>query len=145
MERRQVEEDIELDQKRQKIEPTEEETNISDVILDCQEKIFSYLDLESLYNVGISSPCLREAAKTMIYRKYEGIDTKKILLFPDSSRSKIFLDSFNVIIISGFKKCLQVLRCFGDKISIVEVFYLFLDSDRTYRSVHYSVLWRSFD
>lgn len=106
------------DQKRRKIGPTEG-MNITDLIEDCQEKIFNYLNFESLVNVVISSPCLRVAAKTAIKRKYGHINTKAIQLIqrPDGHATS---DEYSIEIY-GPKKCLQFVRCFGDNILKVEV------------------------
>lgn len=116
----QAENDSDLDRKRRKIEPTDEETNIINIIEDCQVEIFRYLDFESTVDVGISSPCLREAAKIAIKRKYGSSNNKTVKLWSYSCPCSA---ENNDISIGSFNRCLQFLRCFGDDISKLQINY----------------------
>lgn len=127
----QTEDDDNLDKNlnERKIDPPEEETNITDLMIECQEKIFSYLSFKNIVNVGISSPYLREAAKTVIKRKYGGIDTKTVETFTWINLRYIWCNTNDdQIQITGLKNILQFLRCFGDKISKLNVDYHLMNS-----------------
>lgn len=112
--KRQIEDDDNANQKRQKFE-SKGPTNITDVNEDCLLTIFGHLDLKSMINVGISSPFLRDAAKRAIHHKFGGMNNKNVLLISES-HDTFYTDS-DTIVIGGLKRCLQILRCFGDEIT----------------------------
>lgn len=92
-------------------------TNITDMNDDCLEKIFEYLDPQSLFNVGVSNKYLNISANTVFKRKY---GQKKVYIgsiFVSPLASLNFLDIVNHgIHIGGLEICLQFLRCFGRSI-----------------------------
>lgn len=128
--RQEAGDDSGLDQKRQKLEPAEdevevqqakeEEMNISGVIEDCQENIFNYLDFFDLINVGISSPFFRNVAKKTINRKFCRISDIEIVLTDTE-------DDYSVkgskMFFNNIKKFAQFLRGFGDEISNLNIDY----------------------
>lgn len=114
------------DQKRPKSEINEEKLvdapavkTITTICYDVLERIFDFLDLESLLNVADTCKRLRIAA---IAKFGEMIQTKDM---PDSCsiqsdtivRRAEINTSNGYIQVTGLKFCLQFLRCFGAKVS----------------------------
>lgn len=90
----------------------------------CLEKIFGFLDLQSLFNVAIANEYLRPAAAYVYKRKF-GANEVYINGNIDFLRQKTFeLQWYNQIInIHGLKSCLLYLRCFGTSITKLLINY----------------------
>lgn len=89
---------------------------ITDVCDHCLDKIFAFLDLQSLFNVAVANESLRPAARAVYKKK-----TKKYLhvlhimerVRFDRPANHISINSFNILNVYGLKTCLQFVRCFG--------------------------------
>lgn len=93
-------------------------SKITDINIDCLEAIFSYLSLVDLLNVADSNNYLREAAAVVFVQKFgkkpvqfngmRACRSRKI-----SIRSKLF--------VRDLKSGLQLMRCFGQSVSRLEI------------------------
>lgn len=104
-------------------------TKIIDLNDDCLERIFKYLDFNSLINVAISNRYLRPAASFVYHRRFSNrIIRIKDVRTPSSKRSNsngnILCEvSKKCIIIRDLKKCLQLLRCLRSSVHDVSIHY----------------------
>lgn len=111
--------------------------NIVDVNQFCLEEIFMYLDLEDLLNVANASKYLRPATMTPFTRSHgdKWIDLRHI-----DKNQKLFVESNNEITIFSLKTIFQMLRCFGQSISQLNLFAPYCNANqfRNYRRIlHY--------
>lgn len=118
-------------------ERTRVQTNINNVNIDCLEEIFKYLNLEDLLNIADSSKRLRKAAsfifactyqpKIHIIHSYVHDDVQfvwKLEYYQSCNRKtdseiKKKLDEGQELY--TLKKCFQLLRCFGNRITFLEI------------------------
>lgn len=122
-------------QKRRKRDGKEEEpveseaesksiTNISSKLID---RIFTFLDLESLLRVAHTCKQLQNAA---IAKYNDDFSQREVRLYPFESRrhsqaSGIRLSPINFMQVFGLDFCFPFLRCFGAKMSHLNVLYNF--------------------
>lgn len=115
---------------------TQSMTKITDLNDDCLTKIFGYLNLPNLLNVAVSNEWLRPAAN-LVYRhrfgknriKINGIDSiegdlniKQIEIWRSFQLSSIKWQSSHIVT-NGLKVALQMLRCFGESITNLDIDY----------------------
>lgn len=95
----------------------EAKTTITDLCYDCLERIFSFLDLESLLNVAYTCKSLQNVAAT----QFDAADGETPIFlqpyFSLASEKSEICRNFEVIKVIGLKLNLQFLRCFGEKIT----------------------------
>lgn len=116
---------------------SKEESNISEVVDDCLEKIFGYLDFINMVNVGISSPRFRNAVKGAIHRKYGSID-RKTIVHSEQGNARYYVDERNITI-KSIHNLLPFLRSFGDsilKLSIRKMSYTNDNWERISEYIH---------
>lgn len=87
---------------------------LTEINIDCLESIFDRLNFIDLLNIADTSSSLKGAAELVFARKY---GKQKFWLDLDHHCSiPTLCEQQNVIKISDSKTCLQILRCFGEKI-----------------------------
>lgn len=101
--------------------PAVEETKaLSNIYYDCLERIFDFLDLESLLNVADTCKHLQVAAAVKF--AYDFGDAL-VTMFPIGSTNRIENHACSKkIFVCGMTMCLSFLRCFGAQISKLSVF-----------------------
>lgn len=101
------------------MESSNTQMKISDIPPFCLEHIVMYLDLEDLLNIADANKCLRSAAQTSYARKYAGklliIDRYVGGLWKDTSNTQIRIENLKMIF--------QLLRCFGQMITELYMYY----------------------
>lgn len=104
---------------------------ITDLDDYCLEKIFTHLDVPSLFNVAASNAWLRPAAQYIYKRKFGECMVSLTALKPctcSHCESQIKLsDNDNVIIVLGLKASLEYLRCLGASVGILTIMYRLAD------------------
>lgn len=111
--------------KRRKLEIMEEpnciemNTKITDINIDCLEKIFKHLGLVDLLNVADSNSYLKIAAEMVYSSKFDRVQITNMKL----CQKRTMFDSENCsdIKVSDLKISLQLLRCFGHLIKKLEI------------------------
>lgn len=103
---------------------------------DCLMKIFNYLNLRNLFNVGIGNEWLRPAAACVYKQKF---GAKRAIIHECDDICHFMypapVESSNRIDIYGLKMCLRYLRCFGPSIRDISIDYNKSQSKR-YQHVH---------
>lgn len=100
---------------------------------ECLVKIFSRLDLKSLFNVAIANEWLRPAAAKIYGKKY---GVRIVHIKPSKPNGFLPLIEFeDAIAINGLKWCLLFLRCFGKFITNLKVSYR-LNSNAAYGHIN---------
>lgn len=94
------------------IENTIEVTKIIDLNYDCLEKIFDRLDFVDFFSLALSNKSLQSAAVSAFNRK---CGVKKIYLDP-MRVDRTSIDEVRIIVF-GLRPCLQLVRCFGEKLT----------------------------
>lgn len=109
------------------------EMKITDLIDDCLEKIFEYLDLLSLFNVIVANANLRPAAVIVFKHKF----SKNCRIHIDPLALDLIRKSFrHYILVNSLKTCLQYLRCLGSSISGLDIWYEDSINDKQYDLIH---------
>lgn len=95
-----------------------DEKTITNIYYDCLERIFDFLDLESLLNLAQTCKRLQIAAAAKISDEY---GRKCIIISPITWFAKIEFTADGRLLVLGLKPCLSFLRCFGPKLSHLHV------------------------
>lgn len=95
---------------------SKQETTLINICYDCLERIFGFLNFESLLNVANTCKRLQIAAVAKFRDDFGQIPIKLFLDNCSSDGSSIFSNS-EQIVISDVKLCFPFLRCFGAKIT----------------------------
>lgn len=114
-------------QKRQKPDENEEVKSITNICYDCLERIFDFLDLESLLNVAGTCKRLQIAAAAKFSDDY---GEKPVHFHPfiksgitfGGMKSGISIN-YSWIGVNDLKFCFSFIRCFGAKILDLSVHY----------------------
>lgn len=96
---------------------------ITDLNDHCLQKIFGYLNVDSLFNVAVCNAYLRPAAAVAYERKFGALQVriyKNPCLSQTISRT-IYCD--NLIMLNGSEMCFPYLRCLGVSIRNLYVDY----------------------
>lgn len=104
-------------------------TKITDINIDCLEKIFNYLTFEDLLNVADSNKYLKSAADLVYTLKYGSGEV--CIQIHQKYFSNVYFNKCNRIIIYSIKTVLQTLRCFGHMITRINFAMMF---EMDYRS-----------
>lgn len=115
-------------------ERTRVQTNINNVNIDCLEEIFKYLNLKDLLNIGDSSKRLRKAASFIFACTYQpkihiihsifyGWRIKYYQSWNNTADSEIMEKLEKSQKLHTLKTCLQLLRCFGNRITFLDITY----------------------
>lgn len=132
-------EQSEVDQSESKNQPSnvpKEPTKIIALNDDCLAKIFSRLDLQSLFNVSIANEWLRPAAGKIYNEKFRA---QIVHVKPNKANGILPLTEFeDSIAVNGLKSCLLFLRCFGKFIAHLKVGYR-LNNDVAYDHLHHYI------
>lgn len=92
---------------------------LTDLNIDCIEKIFDNLELGDLVNIADANKCLKMCAEMIFVRNYGNkcimLDLEPNSLLPSISMQKEWTK------ISDLKTCLQTMRCFGHLITNLHV------------------------
>ena len=107
-----------------------EEKTLSNICYDCLERIFDFLDFESLLNVAGTCKRLQIAAAAKFAYDHNSKSIKLYVSHPNIIRTG---DSGEIKSI-GLNLSFPFLRCFGAKLSSLQVFYG--DADPDARSDH---------
>lgn len=98
-----------------------DEKTLTNIYYDCLERIFDFLDLETLLNVAGTCKRLQIAAIAYFGEQYGG-KLIRLHCFLFQKRTPISIIEDNIVI-HGFEFCFPFLRCFGAKFSKMLVFY----------------------
>lgn len=96
---------------------SETATSFDNLIVDCLERIFHFLDIQSLPNVAGTCKRLQIEAISYFNRKFNG---KDVTLYHNYSHSPYILVA-RIEQIKGLKSCLAFLRYFGANLSELTV------------------------
>lgn len=111
--------------KCERVEPKSTEKTITNIYYDCLERIFDYLDLESLLSVAGTCKRLQVAAAAKFSDEFAHKSVHLYLVDYNeqlhSSRIELNVDHISVV---GAKLCFSLLRCFGAKIRHLGVSYV---------------------
>lgn len=99
--------------------------NIIDVNIDCLQRIFDRLDFVSLFNVAVANGWLRRAARVVYQRRFGN----KMIFFNITENESGIIEYGISIVITGLRKCLQYLRCFGTLIQMLGLYYFDMNSE----------------
>lgn len=86
---------------------------ITDLVVDCLEKIFKHLELIDLLNFAESNKRLNRAASVIFNRKY----SRHFIILNCHQNSEIMRLEKNSIVINDVYTSLRFMRCFGNSIS----------------------------
>lgn len=106
-----------IDSMFQMIEPIQP-TTITDLNDECLEVIFMQLNVEDFLNVAASNKWLNMTAG-LIFRRLHGHKTINFETNVAENAHSIGID--NILLINGFRACLQCLRCFGSYITNIGI------------------------
>lgn len=95
------------------------ETLFSDINIDCQERIFEYLNLVDLLNIADSSKQFKTAANLVFARKYENELVNVGLFQPQRNQNQPTQEEIGRILYA--KTCLQLIRNFGHRITALKL------------------------
>lgn len=95
---------------------------ITDLNIDCLEKVFRHLDYFDIFNVAESNALLREATKLTYRIKYG----KSEIIFPNrmdeiSTNNPIYITPNGAVFIYNFKIAFKLLRYFENSISYITI------------------------
>lgn len=110
--------------------------NIEYVGVHCLEHIFDHLDLDDLLNVADTSRWLRSVAYASYARKY-GKKCVVVRFLRINHTEPQFGIEEECVKVNCFAKHLQILRCFGKRISKLKIEYLAEIPDRRAVLDHY--------
>lgn len=103
---------------------SKQKLKIIDINNDCLQSIFRHLNIIDLLNVSDANKRLKQVTELEFCRKYRKCQVQFINIFPNPIQSINAIDvSEYKMVISGLKTCLQLLRCFGEAISDIEIIY----------------------
>lgn len=109
---------------------------IEDIGVDCLQQVFIYLDLKDLLTVANVNQQFRKAAKCSFIGKY----SKKMIeiigkQYGNSGLLYDILDDCKLVLLD-FKTILQVLRCFGESISVLDFHYLGFKNVKRFKHIY---------
>lgn len=108
-------------------ETNAEPKSITNIYYDCLERIFDFLDLESLLNVAGTCKRLQIAAAAKFGddhgQKYVCVNINNPIR-SDLVQKEGIQSKFSRIDVSGSELCLRFLRCFGSKVLSLNVQYV---------------------
>lgn len=93
---------------------------LTDMDNDCLEEIFKYLSIDDLLNVVDANKLLRIAAGSLYRRKF---GRKPVTLSKMKPNQTTLIGTLYQVEVTGLKKCLQFVRCFGSFISVLCIDY----------------------
>lgn len=88
---------------------------ITDICDDCLERIFDFLDLQSLLNVAQTCKQLQNAAADTFGYKFGREKFLMCLIYKRSNENYIKMIQYNNVFVYGLRNWAKFLRCFGDK------------------------------
>lgn len=114
-----------------------ESTKIIDLNDNCLEKIFGYLDYQSLLSVGIANEYLRPAANYVYKRKFHDkiLNIHGVPIHSNPSIKYHTWVCYEKVSFSDLKTCLQFLRCFGSSLTNLHIYYK-ISTIEHYEHVH---------
>lgn len=113
----------------------EKAKTITNICYEMVDRIFDFLDLESLLNVAQTCKRLQIAAAAKFGDEY---GKNPVYLHPSVfwKPSGIYMEH-PLIQVAGLKFCLPFLRCFGSRISVSEINYRYATDTRSDHFDHY--------
>lgn len=99
------------------MEPVEG-TKITDLNIDCLEKIFGCLSVADLMNVADSSKQFKKAAEFVYLLQHR---RKRLIILGLINCPEKWIEDFGSISCAHLKRALQILRCFGHLLSKLDV------------------------
>lgn len=97
-------------------------TKITDLHMDCLERIFEYLKLDDLLNVTDASKEFEFTAQ-LVARKHLKKNTIVKLNITQNSRDRSSIHTLNCIIVQDLRSSFQLLRSFGHLVKKLHVLY----------------------
>lgn len=104
--------------KENRSELDDNESKITDLRIDCLQKLFNDLDVGDLLNVADSNIYLKKAAEKVFAERY---GSKILQLHGMQPSHKRIISSTDTIFIKDVRSSLQLLRCFGHLVSRLEI------------------------
>lgn len=96
-------------------------TKITDINIDCLEKVFDHLSFEDFLSVADAHTKLRKAADLVYRLKYKNKVVYISSLRTALNQLKVFFNEYDRMFIYSLKSILKTFRCFGHNISRVEI------------------------